>query len=182
MDALWVIVSLALPWLLGVAVLFALGWPRGGFDDVPWLLRKGFGYSVGALLLTLWMRLLSVAGIPFGRMSIALPLLTIAAALLAWGARAQRSPGAGQALRSSLVIVTLPRWQKAVWIALLAWIAVRFGLLAAEIAWRPLYPWDAWVQWATKARVWFELGRIAPFGNPEQWLAGTPAYFLRRLT
>jgi hypothetical protein len=177
MDALWVIFSLALPWLLGVAVLFALGWPRGGFDDVPWLLRKGFGYSVGAVLLTLWMRLLSVAGIPFGRVSIALPLLTIAAALLVWGARTQRSLGAGQALRSSLVIVTLPRWQKAVWIALLAWIAVRFGLLAAEIAWRPLYPWDAWVQWATKARVWFELGRIAPFGNPEQWLAGTPGIF-----
>ncbi|NDP44027.1 MAG: hypothetical protein GZ089_15135 [Aromatoleum sp.] len=56
-------------------------------------------------------------------------------------------------------------------------LALRYTLLAAEILWRPLYPWDAWTQWATKARVWYELGRVAPFVNADVWLAGGAAYF-----
>ena len=39
------------------------------------------------------------------------------------------------------------------------------------MATRPLYPWDAWTQWATKARVWYELGGIAPFARVAAWLA-----------
>jgi hypothetical protein len=64
------------------------------------------------------------------------------------------------------------------WRTLLAWIALRFLLLGMDVSWQPLYPWDAWTQWATKARVWFELGRIVPFAGSEAWFAadGT-AYF-----
>jgi hypothetical protein len=41
-----------------------------------------------------------------------------------------------------------------------------------------LYPWDAWVQWATKARVWYELSHIVPFVRADAWLAGAAgAYF-----
>jgi hypothetical protein len=58
------------------------------------------------------------------------------------------------------------------WWALLAWVALRFLLLALEVCWQPLYPWNAWTQWATKARVWFELGRIVPFAGMESWFAG----------
>jgi hypothetical protein len=129
-------------------------------------------------LLTLWMRALSVAGVSFGRGSIALPLLALIAGTLWWARRTRylTIPSAG-ALRAAITPPPLPRWQRAIWIVLTGWIALRFALVAAEIAWRPLYPWDAWVQWATKARVWYELGRIAPFGNPEQWLAGTPGLY-----
>ena len=43
---------------------------------------------------------------------------------------------------------------------------------------KPLFPWDAWTQWATKARVWYELGRIVPFANADEWFAaGGAAYF-----
>jgi hypothetical protein len=55
---------------------------------------------------------------------------------------------------------------------------LRFALLGLEVAWRPLYPWDAWIQWATKARVWYELGRIVPFATAGAWLAdGSALYF-----
>ena len=50
---------------------------------------------------------------------------------------------------SALFHPTLKRWQNVMWIAVIAWLAVHFVLMAAEVAWRPLYPWDAWVQWAT---------------------------------
>src|SRR5262249_45210281 len=61
---------------------------------------------------------------------------------------------------------------RALWWALLAWIAFRFALLALEVAWRPLFPWEASMSWATKARVWYETGYLAPFVDGRTWLAG----------
>ncbi|HKW80047.1 MAG TPA: hypothetical protein VJQ49_03465 [Casimicrobiaceae bacterium] len=165
--------GLALPWLLGLTVLFALGWPRPGDGaDGANALRAGFGFCIGALLLTLWMRVLSSVGIAFGWLSIGLP---IAAATVALWLFASRSGRIGRldarAMASALLRPALPRWQRLLWLGLLAWLALRFLLLAADVAWQPLYPWDAWVQWATKSRVWYELGHMAPFVRGEQWLA-----------
>ena len=71
----------------------------------------------------------------------------------------------------------LHAWQRAAWVALLAWLALRYALLLAEVLWRPLYPWDAWTQWATKARVWFELKSMVPFVPLAEWLQpGSAAY------
>jgi len=51
-------------------------------------------------------------------------------------------------------------------------------LLLGEVMRQPLFPWDAWTQWATKARVWFELRHMAPFVRAEQWLQDSGgAYF-----
>ena len=178
MDALTLLFAMALPWLLGIAALQALDWPRNETPGVASALRVGFGYLIGAVLLTLWMRMLSLVGVGFGRTSIALPTLALTAVLLVYAMRAQRLSMAGvaAALRT-LAAPALKGWQRIVWTLLLIWLVARFGLLAAEIGWRPLYPWDAWVQWATKARVWYELGRIAPFVDSPTWLAGASGAF-----
>ena len=125
------------------------------------------------------MRALSAVGVPFGRVSIGAPLLIVIVALLAWAKRHHRlSLTAARGALASPVRPPTSRWQRWVWIALFAWLALRFASLAMEVAWRPLFPWDAWVQWATKARVWYELGRIVPFERSAAWLAGgTSAYF-----
>ncbi len=67
------------------------------------------------------------------------------------------------------------RWKRVVAAILLAAIAVRFAGLLMEILWRPLFAWDAWMQWATKARVWYELGHIAPFVPLPEWIGADPA-------
>jgi hypothetical protein len=54
---------------------------------------------------------------------------------------------------------------------MLAWMAIRYMLLAFEVLWRPLYPWDSWIQWATKARVWYDQGAIVPFAQSDAWFA-----------
>ena len=179
METLALTLGVALPWVLGFAILAALGWPRGDAPGITLALRVGFGYVMGAVLLTLWMRALSVLGVAFGRMSIGLPLAAVAVGAFYHALRSRRlSIADAKSALASLVRPALPSAQRMVWIALLAWLALRFGLLAAEVAWRPLYPWDAWVQWATKARVWYELGRIVPFVPADAWLAGAPgAYF-----
>lgn len=185
MDALALALGQALPWLLGVALLLALDWPRpapatGGEGAAGRLaLRLGYGYFIGALLLTFWMRALSSAGLSFSRMSIGGPLLAATIALFVLAARRHRPSLAGaRAAALEMLRPPLPRWERLAWALLLAWLAVRFALLAGEIAWRPLYPWEAWVQWATKARVWYEHARIVPFVPADVWLAGgTDGYF-----
>jgi hypothetical protein len=175
MGALTLTFSLALPWLLGIAALLALDWPRGESAGVALALRAGFGYCIGAVVLTLWMRATSVVGISFGWISIALPLTVITALLFAYALRRQPTIWS-DAKHGAMAIfrVQLPRWQRMLWFVLLGWLAIRFALLATEVALRPLYPWDAWVQWATKARVWYELGHIVPFVREDAWLAGAP--------
>jgi hypothetical protein len=178
--------GLALPWLFGIASLLAFGWPRPFFtagDHGPAsgsaALVIGYGYFIGAIALTLWMRALSAANIGFGRLAIGAPLIAAVAGLSFWLIRRRRASVASlRGAASALISPHLSRWQRWVWIVLLVWLASRFVLIAAEVTLRPLYPWDAWVQWATKARVWYELGRIVAFVPADVWLMGkTDAYF-----
>ncbi|HEY2970220.1 MAG TPA: hypothetical protein VGK75_17850 [Casimicrobiaceae bacterium] len=184
MDFLAVAFGLALPWALGIALLLALDWPRSSAGDGDRsagsaALRLGYGYFIGALALTLWMHVLSAAGVAFGRVSIGAALLVAIVALFAGAMRRNRiSVAAVRHAISVLVRPPPPRWQQWAWMLLLAWLGLRFASIAAEVMWRPLYPWDASVQWATKARVWYELGRIVPFVHADIWLSGsTAAYF-----
>jgi hypothetical protein len=187
MDALALFLSLALPWCAGCALLRFAAWPaamRRAADrpaaapaEGQRALILGYGYFVGLLLLTIWMRILSAAGVGFGRSSIGIPFVAIAAAIVYLG-RGSVSLARVRAVAIAIVRPPLPRWQRILWIVLLAWLALRLVTLAVEIASRPLYPWDAWTQWATKARVWYALGRIVPFASTDDWRLGTGgAYF-----
>ena len=65
----------------------------------------------------------------------------------------------------------MPHWQKAVVTVLLALLAWRYLTILQELLLRPLYAWDAWMNWAPKAIVWFHLEHLIEFVNPEQWLS-----------
>ena len=169
----------AVAWLPGVAALVALR-PASPLAPGEGAWIAGVGYLVGAFAMTVWMRILSRAGVPFGVAVIALPLLAAGAVALAYAWRRDRFDARSWLPRSSRALLAgdLAGGARVLWIALLAWLAVRFALLAVEVLSRPLYPWDAWTQWATKARVWYELGRMVPFARVAEWYAaGGSAYF-----
>ncbi|MDQ2961918.1 MAG: hypothetical protein M3R31_01990 [Pseudomonadota bacterium] len=184
MEYLALALGLALPWLLGIALLLWFDWPRSSADAGAAraagsaALRLGYGYFIGALALTLWMHVLSAIGVGFGRVSIGAPLLIAIVGLFYWAARRNRMSVAGiRSAISTLARPPLSRWQQWARMLLLAWLGLRFASIAAEIVWRPVYPWEAWVQWATKARVWYELGRIVPFVRGDVWLSGPSGAF-----
>ena len=167
-----------LPWVLGVALVRAL--PRrtpGGPGEIAWTL--GIGWFVGAFLVTLWMRVLSAAGIPFGMLAIGAPLAVTAALLvgIAWRVGRHRARTLLPALQA-LTGRNLTGWTRVAWLALLVWLALRFALLLGEVLWRPLYPWDAWTQWATKARVWYELKTMVPFVRAAEWAQANGAAYV----
>ena len=173
--------GLALPWAFG-ALLLGVAYRRWETADptpLAWII--GCGWFAGIFVLTLVMRAVSAAGVPLGIAAVGTPL-AIATVLLAWLARRQASTGSGVRVLDHVRALGgqgLDGWQKAAWLVLIGWLVLRFGLLFAEVWWRPLYPWDAWTQWSTKARVWFELKTLVPFVTVSEWLNATVpgAYF-----
>ena len=190
-DLLLLAVGHALVWAAGICLASLPRWwrerraggPIAARADGEFAWTLGAGWLVGAFVLTLVMRGASLAGIPLGRLAVGLPLLLVIAA----GVGLALSSGRQATLehwRSAILDVTrttigsgLPPLQRVLWLALLGWLAFRFGLLLVEATTRPLYPWDAWMQWATKARVWFELKAIVPFAPFGVWLPANGAVY-----
>jgi hypothetical protein len=181
-DALRLSVGWALPWLVGIFLVLAS--QRGGASlrqagDVAWVV--GGGWFVGAFALTLWMRALSIVNVQFSLVSIGGAVAIVAVALAALTvkrtSRGERSQAA-QAAWNELRGAALSGWARALWFATLGWLALRSLILLFDVATLPLYPWDAWIQWATKARVWYELRHIVPFERSDAWFAaGGAAWF-----
>lgn len=160
--------ALFLPWLLGVAWL-RVRWLKA--DNIAWPTLLGYGYLAGALGATLVMRLLDVVGMRLGFFNIAL-VLTLLIALGIWAGRGM--PWLGWRMGEDWH--GLAGWHRAAFAGLLGLVAIRLGGLGLEIVWQPLFPWDAWSQWATKARVWYEIGHLVPFVPSDIWLQGGGGY------
>jgi hypothetical protein len=170
MDILLTAFALLLPVLMGIAWLNVLV-PA----EVPArpALVMGTGCLLGLLLLPQLMRLLSGVGLglDFATTVAAIGVLTVLPLI---GHRWRRAGAGGAAVPS----VRLSPAQSLLCALLLALIGLRLVGLGMEVSWRPLFPWDATMHWATKARVWFEHGDMVPFIGPGQWLeiGGEGAY------
>lgn len=187
MDLARLALGWALVWLLGAGALRrAYARPVHAAAMVPldervhpaWI--TGAGLVVGCLLLVLEMVLVSRVGLAFGMATVGAPLVVAVLALWLPELRSLRSPrrtldrpaNARNANRGARAPFA---WAYGL---LLAWLVVHALLLLGEVLQRPLYAWDAWTQWATKAKVWFALRHMVPFVDSGTWLAGgTSGYF-----
>ena len=169
MEALRVALALILPWAAGAALVLALTRQR---DRAGLAVALGYGFFAGMLITALGMLALDTAGVAleFGN-AVWVPAGMLAASAIAVLASGQRPPAAGPG-------PDLTRAQRAVFYALLGWIALRAAGLGVEVALNPLYAWDAWAQWVHKARVWFEHRALVPFVSADDWprLAGSGAH------
>lgn len=199
-DAIRLALAWGLVWVLGSAIVAALS-TDATFARVGSRARViGYGYFVGAFVLTLWMRVVSLAGLQFSIATIGAPLLVATILLVGWewwrrkdrGLRIEHRETQGWGSRiedretqrrgsgtedrgSTLDDASRSRLHRFVLYAIVAWLACRFIVLLLDVVWTPLYPWDAWIQWATKARVWYSLGHIVPFGRSDAWFAANGA-------
>ena len=162
-----------LVWLFGTAALLALASTTRLRGDGEMAFVVGAGFLAGQFLLTVWMRLLALTGLHFGLGTIGLPLVAATAIPLAVAWRRHRAamlPDVRGGFRALTGRALPTRW-RVVAAALLGWLALRAALLLIEVLRRPLFPWDAWTQWATKARVWYAEGTLVPFVTASQWLS-----------
>lgn len=131
----------------------------------------GHGYLAGLFITTVIIRLWNLAGIPLHFWGLTTTVLVLAVCGL-FAIRFKR-PCVAIAQRSH----TLKQWEIAVITALLVLIAYRYITIAQEIALRPLFPWDAWSQWAPKAIVWYNNKEVTPFVDLGPWLAQKDAAY-----
>ncbi len=150
------IVSLLLPVVLGYSWLHRI-WP-----DANQAAKIGYGYFLGVLITTATLYLYGILGFRLAFVPFAVILTGLS--LLPWSLRT--SPPNGQ---NTAAVPFVAPWQRGVWWLFLILLIVRFTGLSLEELWRPLYPWDAWMNWSPKARVWFELKQIVPFVHPDYW-------------
>jgi hypothetical protein len=144
---------------------------------VYWLLRKsgrwnafiilGQGYILGIFFTTLIIRLWDVIGLPLHFWGIALLLAGLSIA----GLLAVRTQSTTVRIRAEST--PLEQWQIVVTVCIAALIAYRYATIAQEILLRPLYPWDAWMNWAPKAVLWFHTNELTPFISAGDWLEQT---------
>ena len=147
-----------LPGVIGFA------WLQRLWRQAPLSARLGYGYLLGVLLTVLILQAWNSIG---QRLSFP-PLALILGGMALIPLWLKKAPDNSASLITP-EDVTWVTWQRALWWFLWVLLAIRFGGLLMEVILRPLYPWDAWMNWAPKARTWFELKYLAPFVEPAKW-------------
>lgn len=166
MAALMTTLALAIPLLLGGLWLSLLVPARTvARPALVW----GNGALIGVLLVPQILWGLHALGAPLAF----LPTAALAGALIATAAAAHlaRARRGARIPSPPTTAPGIPAAQRALFLLLALLLAARVATLGLEILWRPLFPWDATMHWATKAKVWFELGRMAPFVENSVWLS-----------
>jgi hypothetical protein len=166
MEYLFATIALALPVLLGSLWLNQFVPPGGNARTA---LVWGNGTLLGLFLIPQLMRGMDALGIAlsFGTTAALCVSLIAVAVALQISRRSKRATATPMPSLSH----AMPASHRALFVFLLALIALRIVTLGLEVMWRPLFPWDATTHWATKAKVWFEYKSIVPFVSKEQWLA-----------
>jgi len=97
-----------------------------------------------------------------------LPLLVFSVTgLILWRWQERRAGQAGLAVPENHATFHWPRWLAAL---LLAWAALHLALVLIEVIGQPLFPWDAWLLWAYRAKTWFYTGLAPHFVSNSEWL------------
>ena len=161
LSLLGIATSLTLPWAFGITwMLFLMGrtcrWNC-------WIVAD-HGYLMGIFLTTLIMRASDFAEFlqNFQGIVAAISLLTLVGIALLCA----RPPM--KAIQPTSIEAR--QWQRAFIVALVFFIVYRYTGLAREILLRPLYPWDAWMNWTPKAINWFHNRQLTEFISPSNWL------------
>jgi hypothetical protein len=166
MDILLTTLALLLPVLLG-GLWLNLIMPAP--QPARTVLVLGNGALIGLLLIPQLLWGLDFVGVPLSFVTtglLAFTLIILAIVLhLARGKRVPAMPAPDPSAFTSMPIA-----HQMLFIVLLCLVILRCITLGMEVLWRPLFPWDATMHWATKAKVWFEFRSMVPFVDNEVWV------------
>lgn len=154
-------IAIALPWLLG-CILADLLLRRATHRNI--FLVAGHGYLIGIAVTTCMIRLWSSAGMDLNFSYLPMLLFTLCAAGLAARKRYPPVSAIGP------VHASLKNWQRLFILSVLSLLLLRYSTLTLEMLARPLYAWDAWMNWSPKALVWYANGELTDYVSPYGWL------------
>ena len=150
--------------LIGGTLAVRFAFPSRG---AGWLSALGYGYVVGQVFGAVALYISGTVGLGVHFLPAAAIQVVLCVMLAAVLRRAAHGDASVPHSVASLKVGRTGKWL-AIFIA--AIMLLRVVMLGLEATAQPLYPWDAWQQWGTKARVWFETGELKRFVSPEEWL------------
>jgi len=145
----------------------ALAWREPLREPGTATLAWGAAYPVGVLVVCAWLRALAAAGIAWSPI-VALVPVVVAVGVLAW---LRRRAGRDSLLTAARAIAGagLGGVARVAWLALLAWLALRFAFVLTEVLARPPLPWEAWLDTGARGSVWHALRAQVDFVPAAQW-------------
>ena len=165
MDILITTMALALPVLLGgLWIRLLVPQQTTARTTLVW----GNGALLGLLLIPQFMWGLDALGKPLSFWAITFLASTLIVVAAIAGMLRKKHRHTVQSETQSLF--AMPVSHRILYAFLLLLIGLRLTTLGLEVLWRPLFPWDATMHWATKARVWFEFKSMVPFVENVDWL------------
>ena len=172
MIVVGLLLSVVLPLLAGLPWILMMDRDR---TAGAWPIALAYGYVLGMRVGVAGLRLLDLVNGPANILTVAaLPLIV---AIAGWRKNPRYLRSASDALRASAATWrSMSRGTRWVTTIVIALIALRLLTLGSEILIRPIFPWEAVSGVAAKARVWFELGNLAPFVSPQRVLEGVGTY------
>lgn len=157
--------ALFLPWLVAWLTLTLLSQRSAAHNQVA--SNLGFALPVGTALLYLLLRLQHLVR---GEIQLTASLLALACLALALATAAVTRHRGLPELRP-VAVTTAPR--QTLWLALILLLLIgHLTLVTVEILYRPVYPWDAWLNWMYRAKAWFYTAAFLPMDSPLDWKAG----------
>lgn len=130
----------------------------------------GNGTLIGLLLIPQFMWGLDLVGVPLSFVATGLLTFTLIIVAIALHlARGTRAPA--MLTPDPSAFASMPTSHQMLFIVLLCLLVLRCITLGLEVLWRPLFPWDATMHWATKAKVWFEFRSMVPFVENDVWVS-----------
>jgi hypothetical protein len=179
MEYLLLILGLLLPWLVGYLWLAAIEQklsaqaPKNLLRQLGYGLFLGYGALQGIVLLsasvfeplTVWPVFAALAVLT------TLPAIYLKASSSNSTARQQGTVTTTHHPATTSPPLSTP--SKILLFILMAWATAHLAMAAIEIFNRPVYPWDAWLSWAYRAKTWYYNHTVFQLAHPTEWLQGT---------
>ncbi len=147
------VAALLIPWLLLASL-----WRRGGFDAA-----SAVAYGLAPAMVAVYVALMFSPNGPWVTMQLGVLAVMAVIAVTALLTRPRLAPTGvpvaewGTARRLLIMIAS----------AMIAW---RLAIIWHEAPRYPFYPWDSWLVWAMKAKIWWVEQRLVHFVEPRFWL------------
>jgi len=173
-DYLQLLIAVLLPWLTGFFWLAAAA-RRYSSEGANITGQIGYGLFLGyASLQGIALAFNSIAGeVRFLPILSILALVTVIGGLLFTSSRTMppRNTTAGYGRQSQP-----GRLHQMLFWLFVSWTTAHLLLVAIEIVYRPIFPWDAWLNWMYRAKAWFYSGHIFAMEQSADWLRDGSGY------
>jgi len=171
MDLLTLYSGLLLPWLGGTLWLAFADIQFNGSGQINRFRQVGYGFFLGyAMLFIAIMVSNKFSGtVNWPGLMFFLLLFSASGGFAVWQSRRPST------VQPSIVTAPMNTLVKTLMVIMILLMLIHLVFIAVQIFTQPVYPWDAWLAWVYRAKVWFMAGGMVDIVAAADWATATSA-------